>query len=37
MDALQEYIIFNVKWVEILRISEVFWAKLYCKLSDLLS
>ena len=37
LDALRECIIFNVKWVEVLKMSEVFWAKLYCKLSDLFS
>ena len=30
-----EHIIFNVKWVEVRNMSEVFWAKLYCKMSDL--
>ena len=29
--VLQEHIIFNVKWVEVRKMSEVFWAKLYCK------
>ena len=37
LDALRECIIFNVKWVEVLKMSEVFWAKLYCKLRDLFS
>ena len=32
---LPEHIIFNVKWVEVHKMSEVFWAKLYCKMSDL--
>ena len=32
--VLQEHIIFNVKWVEVRKMSEVFWAKLYCKMSD---
>ena len=32
---LQEHIIFNVKWVEVPKMSKVFWAKLYCKMSDL--
>ena len=35
--VLREQIIFNVKWVEVPKISEVVWAKLYCKMSDLLS
>ena len=29
-----EHIIFNFKRVEIRKMSEVFWAKLYCKMSD---
>ena len=33
--VLWEHIIFNVKWVEVHKMSEVFWAKLYCKMSDL--
>ena len=32
--ALWEYIIFSVKWVEVVKMSEVFWAKLYWKMSD---
>ena len=32
---LQEYIYFyNVEWFEICKMSEVFGAKLYCKMSD---
>ena len=31
----QEHIIFNVKWVEVHKMSEVFWTKLYCKMSNL--
>ena len=27
-------IIFNVKWVEVHKMNEVFWEKLYCKTSD---
>ena len=30
-----EHIVFNFKRVEIRKMSEVFWAKLYCKMSDL--
>ena len=30
-----EHIIFNFKRVEIRKMSEVFWVKLYCKMSDL--
>ena len=30
-----EHVIFNFKRVEIRKMSEVFWAKLYCKMSDL--
>ena len=30
-----EHVIFNFKRVEIFKMSEVFWAKLYCKMSDL--
>ena len=33
--VLREHIIFNVKWVEVQKMSEVFWAKLYCKMSQL--
>ena len=33
--ALREHIIFNVKWVEVHKVNEVFWAKLYCKMFDL--
>ena len=33
--VLREHIIFNVKWVEVHKMSEAFWAKLYCKMSDL--
>ena len=32
---LQECICYNVEWVEVLKISQVFWAKLYCKMSYL--
>ena len=31
----QEYIFKNIEWVEVHKMSEVFWAKLYCKISDL--
>ena len=33
--AFREHIIFNVKSVEVRNMTEVFWAKLYCKMSDL--
>ena len=33
--VLREHIIFNVKWVEVRKMSEIFWAKLYCKMCDL--
>ena len=33
--VLLEHIIFNVKCVELRKISEIFWAKLYCNMSDL--
>ena len=33
--VLRKHIFFNVKWVEICKMSEVFWGKLYCKMSDL--
>ena len=29
--VLREHIIFHVKWFDVRKISEVFWAKLYCK------
>ena len=35
LSVLREHVIFNAKWVEVRKMSEVFWAKLYCKLSDL--
>ena len=31
--VLPEHIMFNIKWVEICKMSEVFWAKIYCKTS----
>ena len=33
--VLQERVILNAKWIEVRKMSEVFWAKLYCKMSDL--
>ena len=33
--VLREHIIFHVKWVEVRKMSEDFWAKLYCEMSDL--
>ena len=33
--VLQGHIIFNVKWVEVHKMSEIFWAKLYRKTSEL--
>ena len=33
--VLREHIICNVKWVEVRKMSNVFWAKLYCKISGL--
>ena len=35
LNVLREHIIFNVKWVEVGKMSEAFWAKLYCEMSDL--
>ena len=32
--ALQEYNFYNIEWVEVRLISEVSWAKLYCKMRD---
>ena len=32
--VLQEYIFYNVDWVEVRKISEGFWTKLYCRMSD---
>ena len=32
--VLREHIIFNDKWAEVCKMSEVFWAKLYCKMCD---
>ena len=33
--AFREHIIFTVKWVDVRKMSEVFWAKLYYKMCDL--
>ena len=33
--VLWEHVIFNVKWVEVCKINEIFWAKLYYKMTDL--
>ena len=33
--VLREHIVFNVKWVEVHKMSGYFWPKLYCKRSDL--
>ena len=33
--VLWEHIIFNVKWVDVHKMSDAFWAKLYCKICDL--
>ena len=35
LEMFPEYIIFNVKWVEVRTMSELFWAKLCCKMTDL--
>ena len=35
LGVLQEHIVFNVKWVEVRKMSDVFRAKLYSKMSDL--
>ena len=35
LTVLREDIAFNVKWVEVRKMSEVFWVKLYCKMSEL--
>ena len=35
LTVLRDHIIFNVKWVEVRKMSNVFRAKLYCKMSDL--
>ena len=35
MAVLREHIIFNIKWDEVRKMSEVFWAKLYSTMSDL--
>ena len=31
--VLPEHFMFNIKWVEVCKISEIFWAKMYCKTS----
>ena len=33
--VLRKYIFYNVKTVEVRKISEVFWAKRYCRMSDI--
>ena len=33
--VLREHIIFNVKWVDVRKLSEIFWGKLYFKTCDL--
>ena len=33
--VLREHTISIAKWVEVRKMSNVFWAKLYCKMSDL--
>ena len=33
--VLQEYIFYYVEWVEVHKMSEIFWAKLYSKMIDL--
>ena len=33
--VLRDRIIFSVKWVEVRKTSKVFWAKLYCKMTDI--
>ena len=33
--VLRGHISFNVKWVVVCRMKDVFWVKLYCKMSDL--
>ena len=33
--AFLEHIVFNIKWVNVRKISEIIWAKLYCKMCDL--
>ena len=32
---LQEFIFHNVEWIEVRTTSEVFWAELFCKISDI--
>ena len=32
--VLLEYVFYNVEWVKVRKMSEAFWAKLFCKLSD---
>ena len=33
--VFHEHVIFNVNWIEVCKLSEIFWAKLYCKMGDL--
>ena len=33
--VFRKYIFHNVEWFEVRKMSEVFWVKLYCKMSDL--
>ena len=36
LTVLREHIVFNVNWVKVRKMGEVFWAKLYCKMSGLI-
>ena len=33
--VLREHIFFNVEWIDFGKMTEVFWVKLYCKISEL--
>ena len=33
--VLHEYIFYTAEWVEVRKMREVFWEKLYCKMSDI--
>ena len=35
LGVLREHVIFNAKEAEVRKMSEVFWAKLYCKMCDI--
>ena len=35
LSLLREYVFYNVEWLEVRKMNVVFWAKIYCKISNL--